>query len=255
MKQKSTVELAIVNRRLNDLNPLLLGYESCAPGHSFGPAVRPYTLIHYVKRGRGRIYKGEAVYEAHGGEAFLILPGEVVTYTADEEEPWEYQWIGFDGLLSERFSELPTVFALSESWLSEMLGAFSEELCEYRISAILLRMYATLFACEKKENDYVRQTRDYIRAAYMKEIRVEEIAESLNLDRRYLSRLFKARTGRTVQEYLIEVRMSEAKKLLAKDCGVARTALLCGYQDPFNFSKMFKRRFGVSPLAWRKSQT
>lgn len=250
MKRRNTVDLALVNRHLGDLNPLLLGYEDCTPGHSFGPAVRQYTLIHYVRSGKGKIYKGDAIYEAHAGEAFLILPHEVVTYTADGEDPWSYRWIGFDGALSERFATLPTIFPLSEKWLREMILCVSDELCEYRIAAVLLRMYATLFAPEEEANDYVRQVRDYIRAAYMQDIHVEEIADRMNLNRRYLSRLFKARTGKTVQDYLIDVRMSEAKKLLAQNRSVAEAAVLCGYQDVFNFSKMFKRRFGISPRQW-----
>ena len=84
----------------------------------------------------------------------------------------------------------------------------------------------------------------------MNEIRVEQIAENLNLDRRYLSRLFKQKMGQTIQEYLIIVRMDEAKRYLAEGRSVSETATLCGYTDTCNFSKMFKRVCGISPANW-----
>ena len=40
------------NLHMADINPRICGVEACAPGHSFGPAVREYFLLHYVVRGR-----------------------------------------------------------------------------------------------------------------------------------------------------------------------------------------------------------
>ena len=62
----------ITNRHLHDLNPLVLGEEECRPGHSFGPAVRQYTLIHYVVRGKGVFYARGGVWPVEAGQAFLI---------------------------------------------------------------------------------------------------------------------------------------------------------------------------------------
>ena len=123
---------------------------------------------------------------------------------------------------------------------------------EYRIAALLFEMYAELFATQKPQNHYVRRVKNYINALYMQPLRVEEIAEKLNLDRRYLSRLFKEKTGITVQEYLIEVRLNEAKKQLENGSSVSQAAQLSGYEDVCNFSKMFKARFGISPGKLKK---
>ena len=244
-------DVVIINRELKDLNPRILGCERCRAGKSFGPAVRSYTLIHFVTEGKGKVYKEAGSYEVRAGEAFLILPGEVVTYAADEKDPWSYQWIGFDGELAKSFSSLPTVFPLSASFTQKMLETDGSDRREYRIAALLFEMYATLFGEQKTGCDYVRRVQDHIHAVYMQEIRVEDIARSMNLDRRYLSRYFKEKTGQTVQEYLISVRMEEAQKMLLQGRSVAEAALLSGFQDPFHFSKMFKRRFGVSPMIWR----
>ncbi len=244
----------LVNRNLKDLNPLFVGTEHCLPGKSFGPTVRKYALIHCILEGKGKIYKQEGTYLAQAGEAFLILPGEVVTYEADHDDPWVYQWVGFDGELAERFRELPTVIPLSSSYTQAMLDSLGSDLREYRIAALLFEMSAALFGEKKAEHDYVRRVQDYIRAVYMQDLHVEDIAESMNLNRRYLSRFFKKKTGMTVQEYLIHTRMEEAKRLLLQGKSVSEAAMLCGYQDPFHFSKMFKHYFGVSPGLWKKEQ-
>ncbi len=249
-------ETIFINQNLQDLNPIFYGWEACAPGHSFGPSIRNYTLIHYVVSGCGIVYKQEKSYRVQAGEAFLILPGEIVTYTADTATPWFYQWIAFDGTLSERFRELPTV-------LSNFPGEILKEICElfdkgmpaHRAASLLLRLYADLFEEKKSRHHYVHRVQDHIRALYMQPLSVEEIAHQMNLDRRYLSRIFKQKTGQTVQEFLISVRMKEAQKLLLQGLSVEQTASLCGYEDTCNFSKMFKRKHGVSPLIWKNSHT
>ena len=246
----------LIDRSFSDFNPLIFGEEDCKPSHSFGPSVRKYTLIHYVRKGKGTLYKNGKAYPVHAGEIFVILPGEVTVYTADAHDPWSYRWIGFDGALSTRFADFDPVLSVSESFfpsveeLSEMGG-----MSEFLLAGKLFQMLSELLAEKKHRNHYVRQVRDYIKSSYMNEIRVEQIAENLNLDRRYLSRLFKKKMGQTIQEYLIIVRMDEAKRYLAEGRSVSETATLCGYTDTCNFSKMFKRVCGISPANWCKDVT
>lgn len=247
-------DVVIINRHLQDLNPRVLGMERCAPEKSFGPAVRKYVLIHCVTEGKGTVYKQDRTFLVHAGEAFLIRPGEVVTYTADAHDPWVYQWIGFDGALAKRFEELPDVFPMSSAFIQEMIDTDGSEMMEYRIASVLYQMYAALFSKQTVSNEYVRRVKDYIRAVYMQDLSVEEIASGMNLNRRYLSRFFKQKTGQTIQEYLIAVRMEEACKLLVQGHTVNEAAILCGYRDPINFAKMFRRKMGVSPGRWRATQ-
>lgn len=243
--------ILLTNRNLTDLNPLIAGEHVCDPSHSFGPAVRKYTLIHYVLSGKGTLYARGQAFPVAAGQAFIILPGEVTTYTADKEDPWYYRWIGFDGALSEHFSKLPPVFTPPDSLFVKLFRlAADPSVAEYRLAAELFSLYAALFT-ETTANPHVRRVENYIRAAYMHPLRVEQIATELNLDRRYLSRLFKEKTGETIQAYLIRVRMEAAADLLRQGCSVADAACLAGYDDTANFSKMFKRHFGESPLYFK----
>jgi len=238
----------LVNRSFCELNPLIVGEHICPAGHSFGPAMRKYTLIHFVESGEGTLCKGGETYTVHAGEAFLILPDEVTLYCASETDPWTYRWVGFDGVLSARFAELPPVFSCSSHWGEKLIASLENDgMSEYRIASVLFGLYAELFASTHPRSHYVRRVKNLINTLYMQDLRVEEIAEKLNLDRRYLSRLFKEKTGQTMQEYLIVVRMEAAREQLLQGSSVAEAARLSGYDDICNFSKMFKRSFGVSP--------
>ena len=71
--------------------------QDCAPGHSYGPAVRPHYLLHIIRSGKGCFHHNNIVYHLQAGDAFLISPLESTFYQADETKPWRYSWIGFDG--------------------------------------------------------------------------------------------------------------------------------------------------------------
>ena len=91
---------------------------------------------------------------------------------------------------------------------------------------------------------------NYLRLTFMQsDLRVENVAQQIHLNRRYLSRLFREEIGQTPQEYLISVRMQAADRYLRNGISVGETATLCGYTDMFNFSKMFKKYYGVSPAS------
>lgn len=241
----------LINRNLRDLNPLSAGHQKCPPGHNYGPRIRNFTLIHYVLRGCGTFEARGKRWPVRAGEAFLILPGEVTTYTADEADPWEYQWIGFDGALAEHFAQLPPVFPVSEATFRTLRRDLEEPAApEYMLAAGLFRLYSELFAEHKRSP--VRMVRDFIKSSYMQDISVESIAQQLHMDRRYLSRLFKQKTGQSIQDYLIEVRLEESKGFLSRGYTVQQAAHLCGYDDPAGYSRIFKKHCGVSPAYWKK---
>ena len=86
------------DERFMDLTIYQYGYEKCEPLHSFGPYVRNNYLFHYVISGKGCLHandeKGDATfYDIEAGNGFIIEPGYVNTYYADNDQPWEYVWL------------------------------------------------------------------------------------------------------------------------------------------------------------------
>lgn len=245
----------LVNRHLGDLNPLICGWEECEPSHGYGPARRSYTLIHFVLSGKGILQKKEGDFPVSAGNAFLIQPGEVTYYQADREEPWVYFWVGFNGTLSGMFSELPTVLPVETEEVLRLRGQMDGSgNYEYLLLSFLYRLCALWFPSRRHRADAVELVRDRIQTLYMQPLTVEQLARECNLDRRYLSRIFKEKMGETLRDYLIRVRLENAKLLLAQGYSVSDSARFVGYEDVFNFSKMFKKYFGISPKDWQKKK-
>ena len=86
---------------------------------------------------------------------------------------------------------------------------------------------------------------------------IAEVAEDLSVSTQYLNRVFKRLVQQTPNEYLTQIRISNAKKLLIsqRHLRVEAVANLSGYQDPTYFGKVFKKQTGVSPLNYRQWQT
>lgn len=242
--------LIIENKGFTDFAPMDFGFEACRAGKVFGPHVRDYYLIHYVETGCGVFESPRGTGPVSAGEAFLIRPGEVCTYRADKTHPWHYTWIGFVGKLSPAFDRLDPVFPAEGAIFAEM-RALPETMAEEHLCAMLFQLYRSLFADRARPN-YVNRVIAYINAHYMEDISIEGIAASLSLNRKYLSRLFRETTGQTMQAFLIDKRMREARGFLSGGHSVAETALLCGYRDPLTFSRAFHRHEGCAPSAHRK---
>ena len=245
----------VADKKLIDFNPLVFGEEKCAPAHSFGPAVRGHYLIHYVVSGKGKLFIDGKTYEIEENKAFLIKPDDFAKYTADKENPWHYIWIGFMGKLAKKFDELPSpVIDVKTELFSEMLDVrFLKNTIEEFLTGKLFSYYSLLFDTKEKA-DYVSQVLNYINAYYpTTDCTVTKISEFVNLEKHYLARIFKLKTGKTVKEYITEKRMINAKKLLENGFDVKSAASFSGYNDQFAFSKAFKNYYGVSPINCKKT--
>lgn len=246
-------DIILTNRHLRDLNPLIAGSENCDADQCFGPAFRKYTLLHYVISGKGTFRARGGTYSVGAGQAFLILPGEETTYFANPDDPWHYQWLGFDGELAKDFAQLPPVFPLPETIMRKIfLCGDGSAVQEYRMASAMLLLYCELFSRRSNNNDHVRRVQNYIQTSYNLNLTVEKIAAKMHLDRRYLSTLFKKKTGYSIQEYIIHVRLDEATQYLQHGYSVQEAAHRCGYEDVSNFSRMFKKKYSLSPAIWRK---
>lgn len=243
----------LLNKHLQDLNPILAGWASqLRPGSTNPPRQRSYTMLHYVTEGKGILHLESGDHPAHAGQAFLILPGRTASYTADTEDPWAFRWVGFNGILAHGFSQLPPVFDVPEGMLQSLLE-FEEnhEFLAYQLAADLFMLYSNLIPDKAKERNYAQYVIDYVQASYMEKISVEALAAQLGVCRRHLYQQFKKETGLTIQDYILKVRIQEAKRHIMQGYSIKEASYLCGFNDAANFSKLFSREEGFSPKKWR----
>ena len=253
------MEYAMRSGFQNRIAPILAGGEQCPPSHSFGPFVRTCYLLHYVLDGKGVFKNERGEYTVTRGKYFLIRPGEITTYTADAETPWKYLWIHFTAENDERLIRAADVGDVSREPFHELYSHIERSFSSWNggteeyVSSVLYRALAEILSETTSGALYVERAEAYIRASYMSDITVEKIAALLSLDRRYLWRIFKEKTGVSIKEYITRQRLKSAAALLKDGRGVFESALLCGYGDASNFSKAFKKRYGVWPGEFAKN--
>ncbi len=249
------------------------GYETCEPGHSYGPAVRSGYMIHYVLGGTGRFRKDGKTYYLKEGDAFLICPDELIYYEADRKNPWIYTWIGFQGVKIREYLDRTSLLSgpVFHYGHDDRIRLCHEKMFEANqlktnrdliMNSILyeyLFLLASKFSKEQvaageKQAVYVEEALKYLEMQYGSgSITIQTVADYLGLDRSYLHRLFKKATGVSPQEYLLDLRIRKSCSLLRQtDLSVAVIALSVGYEDTLYFSRLFKKKKGVSPSDYRK---
>jgi AraC-like DNA-binding protein len=109
-------------------------------------------------------------------------------------------------------------------------------------AAEMLQDYRAEYACR------------YVLAHYHENINRDKMAELVNLSPGYFSNLFRSEVGMSFSDYLIQVRVENAKCLLRRfDLSVEDISKKCGFNSLAHFSRTFKDRCGLSPLKYRKS--
>ncbi len=94
----------------------------------------------------------------------------------------------------------------------------------------------------------------YFEEHYNEKISLDQIAENMYLSPFYISKIFKSEIGDTPIRYLINIRLEKAKMLLESgdSSSIQEIAGMVGYDDAYHFSKLFKKRYGISPSQARK---
>lgn len=254
-----------------DLNMYICGIEECKSEHSWGPGVRDHFLIHYVVKGKGKFIINKQEYHIGAKHGFLITPDTVSFYQADQDEPWHYVWLGFNGLMAETYIKRAglninnPVFYYAGKELEEIIRKMISlkeinSTNQMMLTGYLYQFLAYISKAQTQnkgkhisKNKYIKLALDFITHNYFRKISIEEISEYIGLDRTYFFTIFKNEIGVSPQKYLINFRINQACKLMNNtDLSIAEISHSVGYQDPLYFSKLFKKEKGLSPSKYRE---
>jgi AraC-like DNA-binding protein len=253
-----------------------------------------FLLLAYFERGGGSLTLGGREWRVDSGDVYLVAPGEVVGVGDDPEGLADAEaWGVFfppeglepqapDALLSWRAHPLLFPFARGAAsgaqrltvpgadrpaW-SERLLALERELRErrdgYREAAVahlsLLLVDTSRLAADVvgdlrlKDEPLLAEVFGLIEARYHERISLRDVASALALSPAHLTTTVRRKTGRTVQEWITERRMAQARRLLVEtDLTVEEVGRKVGYADPAYFVRSFRRNHGVTPLRWRRA--
>ena len=253
-----------------DLTYYYSGIQEC-PSNHYWMGVRDHYFIHFILDGYGKCTYTEQEYNLKKGQAFLARPGQRIHYIADSISPWRYCWVAFSGANSSSllkmtdFSSGNPIVKFSDPDVIEniikKLSALPPSMDNrYIVETAYLLIILSKIEVSKKNNDektdiskrHMNMAINFIQRNYSGHITVEAIAKHVGINRKYLSSIFKNLLGISTQQYLLNKRMQEATILLTNsDLSIKEIAHSVGYYDPLLFSKMFKKKYGLSPIGFR----
>jgi len=239
-------------------------FERCAEDKEHINLIVPYTVIHFVLSGEGFI-NGNKISE---NTVFIAYKDSPMDYYPSKYDPWSYIYVRFLGQDIKRvFGDYDFQYGLTIlpfQKKEELFHLFSlyKSLYSYdNYDAQTAIANAILLLFEKKsapsddvslQKQNANNIKKFIDENYYKNLTVKSIAEKFFFSKDYIRNLFVKFYGFAPKQYIQNVRMERAKKLLAEtDTSITMIANSVGYDDALLFSKMFKKYFSVSPKKYR----
>lgn len=245
-----------------------------------------YLEIAYVMSGSGKYNIDGQLYGIKEGDLLILNPGvmhESLTEETEEEATTEF-FVAFSDMKLPDYP--PNYLPVADGGhiihttgefrqkITRICAAMEEEntVCKegryFMLKSYLMQMILLVIR-EQSENiskvagcsfesankkHVVEKMITYFEEHYSEKISLDRIAENMYLSPFYISKIFKSEVGDTPIRYLINIRLEKAKALLEtdKDSSIQEIAAMVGYDDAYHFSKLFKKRYGMSPSQVRK---
>ncbi|HWV10348.1 MAG TPA: AraC family transcriptional regulator [Pseudomonas sp.] len=246
-------------------------------GHAYDPHWHDSYLIGFTEQGVQQFHCRKVLHSSTPGQAFLLEPGELHDGHAPTEGGFTYSMLYLQPQWIER-----ELRALHEDAPSDCLPSFASTLSA---EPALIQLIAD--ACQSLQTPelrIVRQTaldallgklsahlrwrptlvhdprlpavalraRDYLHAHLERDVGLDDLALATGVDRFRLSRAFKSAFGLAPHAYLIQLRLSKARSLLAHGHAPAEVAMALGFADQSHLGRWFRRSYGLTPANYRR---
>lgn len=246
-------------------------------GHAYDPHWHDSYLVGVTEQGVQQFNCRRARHQSTPGKVFLLEPGDIHDGDAPTEDGFTYRMLYLDPQWLER--ELAALF--DSAPLNSQLSFANTLTADPRLAQATSQAFQTLHGGELK---IVRQTaldgllerltshlhwrtrysqdprlplvaqkaREYLHANTHLDIGLDQLAMVTGVDRFRLTRAFKAAYGLAPHAYLVQLRLSKARRLLASGAQPAAVAMELGFADQSHMGRWFVRAYGLTPAMYRK---
>ncbi|MFJ3473406.1 helix-turn-helix domain-containing protein [Microbacterium maritypicum] len=246
-----------------------VGYYPDALDHQMSrPRGTDETIVMVCASGTGWARIGETAHRVGSQQAIVIPRGVPHAYGSDQNHPWTIWWahiIGADvadlleGMEVTASRPLLRVRAIERAvaLLDEILSNLERDQTPARLMAASGSAWKLLtqLAVDRTlpaPGDPLQRAMNFLSDRLDGSVRVPELARLVGVSPTYLTTMFRRATGGGVLAHHTALRMARARQLLdTTEATIAEIASEVGYDDPFYFSRHFRRHHGVSPSSFR----
>lgn len=230
-------------------------------------------LLIYTLSGEGRIRYEEEEYTTCAGE-LIVLNCNRHQYYATKGERWHFLWLHINGKCAFDYTDLLNITSCKPLYLGNrilfqtiyeklrLLVQRFDAIEEMEISLELQMLFTNIIRIKGTQDlnsrfqNYKQEIGEiiaYMQQMYQKDLTVEHLAERCHLSKSFFSKVFKAYTGHTPYDFLLEIRLKQVQKMLLETTeSIAEIAKICGFADSKNLIFHFKKCFTMTPLQYRK---
>ncbi len=248
------------------------GCEHTNPDFEINREDFPYYCIEFVAKGAGYVTLNNHRYDLKAGTVFSYGPGISQQIISVPEKPMIKYFVDFTGsafkqMLKNNILSLGTaihvnrpneITTILEDLLAHGLSdsPYKSMMCSILLEYLLYRI-AEMAVSEKNNPPRAFLTyqncRQHIRDHFITLNSLQDIAEACAIDHAYLCRLFKRFDTQSPHQYLLNLKMAHAADRF-QEAGVLvkEIAHELGFSDPFHFTRVFKKVFGISPQSFKK---
>ncbi len=244
--------------------------EAAASGETVS---HPYTELLFLLAGDCEVYVEEKIYKLHRNYMMIIpagikhraTPGPLKCRDIAVCIPQSFINLAlaadFGSILYKRAVKLDSGEVKFAKMMFDKIKdeiSLNDKYSPELIKNIILEFFVRFLRALKSDSDFekevslVDEITKYLLEHYEEDLNQKSTAQRFYISRSYLSKLFKAKTGRGFNEYLNKIRIGQAKNSLkTTSLPITEIAFSCGFNDSNYFSKIFKKSEGVSPLNYR----
>jgi AraC family transcriptional activator of pobA len=255
------------------------------PAHPVYPGAHAhdFLVLFYAHAAAGTVSIDDRPWQVSDGDLFVLAPGQVVSFAGLLADGW-VAWFPAEVVRSGAYASWrshPLLFPFARgagraqrlrvpaadrpAWQGRFAGLDAELTARrdgYPEAALAL-LTLLLVAAARLSAEVADQLRsadepllaavfDVIEERFAATLSLADVAAAVALTPGHLTTVVRRRTGRTVQQWITQRRLQEARRLLAEsDLGVAAVARRCGYPDASYFIKRFRAEHAMTPAQWR----
>lgn len=263
------------NPWLKQLYICSLGYYPKAEGHyTYRKKGLPENFLFYCVDGSGWYKIGDKQYDVGVNEYFILPKNVEHAYGSSETNPWSIYWIHFGGDMLSFFNEMNVVKeCFKPTYIknnSEIFSVFSKiyktlqmgystdnlifaNMClSHFISQFIYSSKQAIDPTPSEKTDCVESAITYMQKHIDGNISLDELSKVNNYSTSRFSNLFKQKTGYAPIDYFIQMKMQKAcQQLDFSDKSIKDVAYTLGFDDPYYFSRRFRKIIGISPNKYR----